>query len=102
MLAAASAILISLLATAAYYVITVLVSIGAQKYFRYDKPGGFLYKVIDFPLLLPKVLFEKMVHPKAVPYFYDRKDGYMRRQVVYFVLNVILYALPIYFFLMLD
>ncbi len=96
------AVLLSFLAVGTYHFLCALVSMAAQKFFRYDKPTGLLYKIIDLPMQLPEILFGTMVRPGTIPYFYDRKPGYLRRQVLYFIMNALLYAIPIYYLLVRD
>jgi len=97
MFKAGLAVLISLLAVGAYYVVAALVSIGAQKYFRYDKPNGLLNKVIDFPTKLPEFLFERLVPLRLRLKHSNGKEGYLRKQILFLVVNVLLYSIPVYF-----
>jgi len=82
-----------------YYLAHAGIAIGIQKYLRYDKPNGSLYKIIDFPMALPGVLFDRFVPLTLKKRYFRLKPGYLRKAAICFIANVTLYTLPAYLLL---
>ncbi|HKP68632.1 MAG TPA: hypothetical protein VJV05_05070 [Pyrinomonadaceae bacterium] len=90
---------ISFGAVALYYVLTALISVVAQTVLYYDRPQGWLYKIVEFPMNLPGVAFDRLV-PRGIRFkYFNMKEGYLKKEMICFLLNVFLYALPVYFLL---
>jgi hypothetical protein len=101
------AIAVSLFFVTLYYVMAVVISIGVQKYLRYDKPNGLLYLIIDFPMDLPALLYKHFVPQylkdkvelRRQSRRRDCKAGYLNRSALFYFASVILYTLPAYLLL---
>jgi hypothetical protein len=81
---------------AIYYFFNILVSVVAQKFFHYFEPRGILYKIVDFPITLPGRVFDLTVPPSIKSEYFSRKRGYLNKEAICFLLNVILYSLAAY------
>ena len=82
-----------------YYLAWAGIAIGVMKFLNYDKPNGLLYKVIDFPMALPGILFDAVVPSSIKRKYFAYKPGYLRKSIICFVLNVMIYFVPAYFLL---
>ena len=92
-----TALAISFVSVMVYYFLLAIASISVKKFFGYDKPQGMFYKIIDFPVGLPDVVFELTVPATVKRHYFNFKPGYFRKAFLCFILNVILYSIPLYF-----
>ena len=81
---------------ACYYCFCILISVVAQKVFHYDKPQSILYKIVHFPINLPGAAFDLIVPRSIKSAHFNRKEGYLKKEAMCFLLNAILYSLAAY------
>ena len=80
-----------------YYLCNAGLAIVAQTVFCYDNPTGAVYKIADFPMALPGLVFRLITSPQTRSAYFPGKEGHLRLEAFFFLDNVILYSAAAYF-----
>ena len=91
-----TALSISFGLVSAYYAFMMAALVAVQKWFHYDKPQGLFHKAIDFPVSLPGFIFDLVVPNATKLRHFNLKRGYLKKEFLCFIANVVIYFIPIY------